>query len=140
MKIRTIICGIVLFTFICTCYMCKEDYSKLGCDGSVGLKENYMDFGDEGGKHFFKVNNSAWWVNSWRTIVDGDTIMTTLYYSDSTSNFPIKEKWFSIEIFDGGLTIYIDENKEKSLRELFVGLQSGNCFDGILVEQSAGDE
>ena len=55
-------------------------------------------------------------------------------------NFPIKEKWFSIDIFDGGLTISIDENKEKSLRELFVGLQSGNCFDGILVEQSAGDE
>ena len=90
MKIRTIICGIVLFTFICTCYMCKEDYSELGCDGSVGLKENYMDFGEEGGKHFFQVNNSAWWVNSWRTIVDGDTIITTLYYSDSTSNFPIK--------------------------------------------------
>ena len=124
MKIRTIICGIILFTFICTCYMCKEDYSELGCDGSVGLKENYMDFGEEGGKHFFQVNNSAWWVNSWRTIVDGDTIITTLYYSDSTSNFPIKEKWFSI-----------DENKEKSLRELFVGLQSGNCFDGILIEQ-----
>ena len=31
--------------------------------------------------------------------------------------------------------ISIDENKEKSLRELFVGLQSGNCFDGILIEQ-----
>ena len=79
MKIRTIICGIVLFTFICTCYMCKEDYSELGCDGSVGLKENYMDFGEEGGKHFFQVNNGAWWVNSWRTIVDGDTIITTLF-------------------------------------------------------------
>ena len=42
--------------------MCKEDYSELGCDGSVGLKENYMDFGEEGGKHFFQVNNSAWWL------------------------------------------------------------------------------
>ena len=62
-------------------------------------------------------------------------IIEALYYSDSTSNFPIKEKWFSIDIFDGGLTISIDENKEKSLRELFVGLQSGNCFDGILIEQ-----
>ena len=55
MKIRTIICGIVLFTFICTCYMCKEDYSELGCDGSVGLKENYMDLVKKGENISFKL-------------------------------------------------------------------------------------
>ena len=31
--------------------------------------------------------------------------------------------------------VFSRKNKEKSLRELFVGLQSGNCFDGILIEQ-----
>ena len=134
MKVKLIFSMVVITSFVLTFNMCKEDNRQLGCGEEVGLEENYINITAKDSLYSFKVKNGIWWITSLKTIVGQDTLYPQLEV-DSMRN-PIKGDWYSIKRSSHQLIIHVDENQYEYPRQLFVGLQSGNWYDGIWVEQS----
>lgn len=112
---------------------CKDDDSK-SCKERIGLEKSDVGFGAKADSVIVKINSDdPWWFCDRTTIIVKDTIFTPMTETSKS----IVDEWFTV---DGSvkyeIKVNVAENESENERVLILGIQAGNCFDGIIVKQA----
>lgn len=129
---------IVLFASILIISCTKEEYTdQIGlCTYEILPNEEIYTFNANSDSTIVTTTDYGWWITG---LNFGDTL--TIYQNDidqDDPNFELSYEFLNFKRLDyRSFQIKVKENTQALTREVFIGFQSGNCFDGIVVRQLA---
>ena len=103
-------------------------------DDNIGLSQKEVQFNASENSIVITTKGEGWWIND--VSLNGKTDFEQI--ENSNGDFLMDEKEFLIERRNSKeLYIQMSPNTTGSERELLIGLQNGNYFDGVTITQSA---
>lgn len=136
-KIILVIAFLSLLFVSCGSEENLNSYSDGLWKDNIHLSEKEIILGSQKSSKEITTIGKKWWITCVRT--DNNTVFPEYETADySTANISIEGEWFTIEKNKSDvLTINIDTNTSKVLRNLVITLQSGNYFDRISIAQKS---